>query len=283
MTTRTRARRHAPPRAASRGALAAALALAAAAAPAAAQDLAARVRAAGDATVAFGFPARPGVCGAGDAILIREPDGTSTFMTGHMSGGDWRRWRDGDVPCETGDVVVSARAAGGTLEDVRVAVGEPPAAGEDGTVLGLVSGQDAVDFLLDAARRARVRDADRLILAAALAADAERWPALLRLAKDRSLARETRKDALHWLGREAAAQVGGEIGGIVRDRTEEDEVREAAVFALSQLPDEQAVTLLIEVVRTVPDARIRGRALFWLAETEDPRAIALFEEILSRG
>ncbi|HUE77806.1 MAG TPA: HEAT repeat domain-containing protein, partial [Gemmatimonadota bacterium] len=65
--------------------------------------------------------------------------------------------------------------------------------------------------------------------------------------------------------------------------TEDDEIRDAAVFGLSQLPRDQAVELLIDVVRTVPDARVRSRALFWLAEFDDPRAIALFEEILSRG
>jgi HEAT repeat protein len=176
---------------------------------------------------------------------------------------------------------VEARRRDGTLTDVDVRVGRPdPAAA---AVLGLVDGQEAVDYLLDAARRASSRDGRDLILAAALAGDAVRWPGLLDLARNRDLPERTRKAALQWLGREAAAEAARELGGIVRDRTEADEIRETAVFAISQLPDEQAVDMLIEVVRTVPDARVRSRALFWLADFDHPRAIALFEEILTRG
>ncbi|MBW3553508.1 MAG: hypothetical protein KY466_08360 [Gemmatimonadetes bacterium] len=263
-------------------AVAGALLLAAAAGPAAAQDLASLVRSAERDPIVFGFPARPGVCGAGDAILIREPDGSSMFLSGRMSRGDWRRWRDEDHPCEVGDVVVEAIRTGGTLTDVRVRVGRPDATAGV-ALLGLVTGQAAADYLLAAAETAAERDARALILASALAGDAVRWPGLLRLAKDRRLPSGTRKAAVHWLGREAAAETARELGGLVRDRTEADEIREAAVFAVSQLPREKAVDLLIDVVRTVPDARVRSRALFWLAEMDHPRAIALFEEILSRG
>lgn len=249
--------------------------------PAAAQDLAERIRSAGDGVVAFGFPARAGLCGAGDAILIRNADGSSMFMRGRMSSDDWRRWKEGEPPCETGEVVVSAMPGAGTLRDVEIRIGSPDPS--HGRVLGMVTGQEAADYLIAAAATAPERDADDLILAAALAAEAVRWPGLLRLAKDRSLAKRTRKSAMHWLAREAAAEAARELGGIVRDRTEEDEVRESAVFALSQLPDDQAVDMLIQVVRTVPDGRVRSRALFWLADFDDPRAVALFEEILTRG
>lgn len=247
--------------------------------PAVAQDLPQLVRDAPDDAITLAFPARAGVCGAGDAILIREPDGSSMFLSGGATNRDWRSWRDGAPPCDVGDVLVSARRAGRELVDVRVRVGAP--AGTS-AVLARVSGQAAADYLLEIADRADAADARSLILAAALAGDAVRWPGLLRLAKDRALPTRTRKAALHWVGREAAAEVAGELGGVVRDRTESDEIREAAVFALTQLPDDLAVPLLIDVVRAVPEARIRGRALFWLAEFDDPRAIALFEEILTR-
>lgn len=262
-------------------ALVAAVAGAPVAASPAAQDLGALVRNAPGDRVVFGFPARAGVCGAGDAILVREADGSNMFITGRMSSRDWGRWKDEEPPCRVGDVVVEAVRSGDTLREVEIRIGGPD--GSEGAVLGLVEGQEAVDYLLEHASAARERDARNLILAAALADRAVRWPGLLRLAKDRSLNRNVRKSAMHWLGREAAAEAARELGGIVRDRTEDDEVREHAVFALSQLPDGQAVDLLIEVVRTVPDARIRSRALFWLADLDDPRALALFEEILTRG
>lgn len=267
-------------------ALAGALALvglaSAVAAPAAGQELAGLVRDADADHVTFAFPARDGVCGAGDGILIRDPDGSTSFMSGRLSGHDWRSWRDGEPPCEVGDVIVEARRSGSGIKAVRLRIGRP-APDAPGAALGFVAGQAAADYLLAQAAGAAERDARQLILAAGLADDAVRWPALLRLARDRSLPRPTRKTALRWLAREAAAEAARELGGIVRDRTEHDEVRDAAVFALSQLPDRQAVDLLIEVVRTVPDARVRSRALFWLADFDDPRATALFEEILSSG
>jgi cytochrome c1 len=248
-----------------------------AASPAAGQELSRAARSGGP-QVRLSFPARPNVCGAGDGILVRERGG-STMLMGVSTRG-WRSWRDGEPPCETGDVQVSLELADDRIESVGLRVGSPdPDA--SGTDLGRQTGADAARFLLAEARTAAPDASRRLITAASLAADAETWPALLELARDRSLASRTRKSALHWLGRAAADEAVAAMGGIVRDRTEADEIREAAVFGLSQLDDGRGVPLLIDVVRTVPDARVRSRALFWLADSEDPRAIELFEEILT--
>ena len=57
---------------------------------------------------------------------------------------------------------------------------------------------------------------------------------------------------------------------------------EAAVFALSQRPREQGVPALITVARTNRDPEIRKKALFWLGQSNDPRALDLFEEVLTR-
>jgi len=54
------------------------------------------------------------------------------------------------------------------------------------------------------------------------------------------------------------------------------------VFALSRLPRDQAVPELLDVARTHRDPQVRSRALFWLGETGDPRALDLFEEVLRR-
>ena len=276
--------------------ISAALALAGAVAAADAQDLRRAARAA-DGPIRLAYPAAPNVCGTGDGILIREPDGSTMFIAGHISTSDWHRWRDGDPPCEIGDVMVRMRPDGDGWGDVQIAVGahafaaQGPETAEPGTAdaerarnaprdLGVYTGQEAADFLLAAARVADRRDARRLILAAAIAADAEIWPELLEMARDRTLASRVRESAIHWLGRRAAREAVDELGGIVRDRTETDRIREAAVFALSQLPEDQAIPILIDLVRTYDDPRVVNRALFWLADFDDPRAVAVFEEIL---
>ena len=66
----------------------------------------------------------------------------------------------------------------------------------------------------------------------------------------------------------------------VSDSEEDRELRKHAVFALSQRPRDEAVPELVRIARTHRDPEIRKTAMFWLGQSGDPRAIALFEEIL---
>jgi HEAT repeat protein len=59
-------------------------------------------------------------------------------------------------------------------------------------------------------------------------------------------------------------------------------VKKKAVFALSQLPKEESVPQLVRVADTNSNFAIRKEALFWLGQTNDPRAIAYIEEVLKR-
>lgn len=59
-------------------------------------------------------------------------------------------------------------------------------------------------------------------------------------------------------------------------------MREQAVFALSQLPEARGVPVLIRVATTNRDRAIRRKAMFWLGQSDDPRAVALFEDILTK-
>ena len=223
------------------------------------------------------YPARAGVCGTGDGILIRSADGATRWYGNH---GSWSRFQDDDVdpPCRTGDVHARLERSGDRWSRVSLAVGRLPAA-TGAAEPRRMTGEAAAAFFLDQIAKTRDRAVHELFLAASLA-EAETWPRLMELARDRTLRPRARKAAIHWLGREAAGQAAAALGGIVGDPTEEDEVREAAVFALSQLPADEAIPLLIQIARTSDDARVRSRALFWLAEFDDPRALSLFEEIL---
>ncbi len=57
-------------------------------------------------------------------------------------------------------------------------------------------------------------------------------------------------------------------------------MREQAVFALSQRPADEGVPALIRIAKANPHPELRKKALFWLGQSEDPRALTLFEEIL---
>ena len=55
------------------------------------------------------------------------------------------------------------------------------------------------------------------------------------------------------------------------------------IFALSQLPSEKGIPILIRLARSNKDPKVRRKALFWLGQSDDPRALALIEEILTKG
>ncbi len=106
------------------------------------------------------------------------------------------------------------------------------------------------------------------------------WPVLLRIARRTELPVETRRQAVFWLGQAAGEAATRGLDSLASDRGEEVEVRKQAVFALSQRPADEGVPVLIRIARSNPHAELRKSALFWLGQSEDPRAIALFEEIL---
>ena len=68
-----------------------------------------------------------------------------------------------------------------------------------------------------------------------------------------------------------------------RARIEDDpetEVKKRAVFALSQLPHDEGVPLLIDTARKNRNPAVRKQAMFWLGQSNDPRALAFFEDVL---
>jgi HEAT repeat protein len=54
------------------------------------------------------------------------------------------------------------------------------------------------------------------------------------------------------------------------------------VFALSQMDANDGVPKLIEVAKTNRNYVVRKEAIFWLGQSEDPRALAYIEEVLMK-
>jgi hypothetical protein len=231
----------------------------------AAQDLVHRVAGMDEANLRVSFAARPGVCGNGSQGITISDDHDSE---------DWV----GD--CERGPVRVSLRVRSGRVIEASTHVGghwRIPTAGT--TDLGTLPAKEAASALLALAEHAE-DDAGDLITAATLADSATVWPTLIKLARDRRLATETRRQAVFWLGQAAGVAATRGLDSIARDSTGDLEVRKQAIFALSQRPAAEGVPALINIARTNRHAELRKTALFWLGQSEDPRAIALFEEIL---
>jgi len=90
-----------------------------------------------------------------------------------------------------------------------------------------------------------------------------------------------RSQALFWLAQKA----GHRAAEVISDAIENDPdtaIKRSAVSALSQLPKDEGVPLLIQVARTNKNREVRKQAFFWLGQTNDPRALAFFEEMLAR-
>jgi hypothetical protein len=90
-----------------------------------------------------------------------------------------------------------------------------------------------------------------------------------------------RGQALFWLAQKAGDKAAGAITRAI-DHDPDTEVREKAVFALSQLPRDQGVPLLIGVARSHRDPEVRKKAMFWLGQSNDTRALAFIEDVLTR-
>jgi hypothetical protein len=253
------------------------------AAPAAAQGLAARIAAAGSGTVRLTFAARPGVCGSGRNVAF-ECHGSTCGRHAVSFARDF----DGaevEYDCEPGPVRVSLTVHDGSVAAVRTYVGGrwvTPAPGVGVTDCGTVATREAVSFLLGLAAHDDGRVGEDAIFPATIADSVTVWPALLQLARNTAVRRSTRRQAVFWLGQAAGEAATRGLSDLVNDASADREVKEHAVFALSQRPHDEGVPVLIRIARSHPDHAVRRKALFWLGQSDDPRALALFEELLTQ-
>ena len=113
------------------------------------------------------------------------------------------------------------------------------------------------------------------IFAAIIADSAVVWPDLLVIAKNTGAPTANRKDAVFWLSQEAGDAATKGLAELADDEDQDREVRDQAVFAISQLPADKGVPILIRLARSNKDPKVRRKALFWLGQSDDPRALAL--------
>lgn len=243
------------------------------------QTVARRVAAAPDGTVRLTYASRPGVCGNGrNSISFDCGDGDCN----HNSVRD--DYDDGDVtscPCEPGPVRLVLGVQGGEITRLRAYVGgEWKPAGSGVTDLGTIGVAEATRFLLDLAARADGKVGEEAVFPATLADSGTVWPDLFTLAKNDQVSARTRRSAVFWLGQAAGEAATEGLDSLASDDDMNREVREAAVFALSQQPHDVGVPALIAIARSNKSADVRKKAIFWLGQSEDPRALALFQELL---
>jgi hypothetical protein len=257
-----------------------AFALAACAASAlGAQSIADRVARASERSIRMSFATRPEVCGRGGNIR------RGGAWHGNFGNSDRNYSRDveWDAACDYGPGRLVVDKRDGEIVALRFYVGgrwRPVTSGV--TDLGTVPAKEAADYLVSLASTLPGRAGRDAVFPATIADSAVVWPALIRIARDQERPRETRNQAVFWLGQAAGDAATAGLDSLSQDSDVDREVQKQVVFALSQRPKDEGIPILIRVAKSHRDPEVRRQAVFWLGQSNDPRAIALFEELLTK-
>ena len=244
------------------------------------QSLERRVAGAPDGSVRFSFAAKPGVYGNGRNMISWDCDKGNCHN--RQVDGNWDDHDDWNMPCDSGPVRVALTKRSGTITDLRVYVGGEWRPSSAATDLGTVGTKDAATYLLALASKDESRASEKAIFPAVLADSVTIWPDLLKIAHANNVSRKVKSSAVFWLGQAAGDAATRGLTDLVDDGSADREVRETAVFALSQRPRDEGVPALIRIARQNKDPDLRRKAIFWLGQSDDPRALDLFEELLTR-
>jgi len=247
-----------------------------------ASTIAARVASAPDGDVRMTYASRPDACGDGkDAVAI----GRSLNVYDSMeSYGSWSGFR-----CVHGAARVAL-----TVRDHQVVALRPHVGGSwpssDGALdLGTVPAAEAAKYFLSLAPRIDASSRRNPLLAATLADSVDVTPDLLRLARDGSVAVETRRRAVRLVGVIGDASVVAPLTELARaggsptnaeDVGPGNSVASAAIGALAMLRDDAGLPSLMDLARRGSEG-VRKSAVFWLGQSDEPRARALVRTVIS--
>ena len=104
-----------------------------------------------------------------------------------------------------------------------------------------------------------------------------RW--LLGTARDTTQGIEMRKQSLFWAGQcgvslDELTKLYGNVG--------DQQMREQLIFVYSQRDEPQALDKLIDIAKHDPNPELRKRALFWLGQSDDGRAVQAPQDIIDQ-
>jgi hypothetical protein len=231
-------------------------------------------------TVGFEFNTKSGVCGNGSSISISNDGSTGYVMSAHRDGMHIGRTYAGDNSiCEAGPARVVLSHSGSDVSEVTTTVGGRVTRAD--VELGAVTPADAVDYLLSIAPRLTGRSSDAALLGAAIADGQSPWTRMLAIARDNAASDASRKSSLFWVSQEAGNIATAGIREVAMDDDATTSVRSEALFFLAQRKDHEGVPALIRVVQESKSPKLRKDAIFFLSQSKDPRALDLFEKLLT--
>ncbi len=143
--------------------------------------------------------------------------------------------------------------------------------------LSQIGGSEVMDFFSELINQIDDEEVQEGIVFAISQLGREGAPRLIEIARTHRNP-EIRKDAVFWL-----SQIGGpaviDFFGELIDESDDEKVQKGLVFAFSQLGSE-GVPHLIRIAKTHENPKIKKDAIFWLGQTNDPRASQALIEIV---
>lgn len=249
-----------------------------------AATIAARVASAPDGEVRMTYLSRPEACGDGrDAIALGHSFYTSSSMETY---GNWSGFN-----CSHGPARVELTVRDHQVVALRPHIGGGWSSGGAVLDLGTVPATQAASYFLSLAPKLRASSRRNPLLAAVLADSVDIAPDLLRLARDGSVAMETRRRAVNFVGivgnRFAVAPLV-ELARSGASSTNADDVgpgrglQGAAAGALAMLEDDAGLPALMDLARTGSEG-VRKSAVFWLGQSDVSAARALVRSVIENA
>lgn len=236
-----------------------------------AQDIAARVATLRDGEVRLALPAREGVCGDGGQLLSVR----GSLFIENLSTSSTHRWRE---RCVHGPMRIRLKVYDGRIDRLQISVsGEWDDRREGVLDLGTLPAESAANYLLSLGEALSGQPAARAITAAALVDSVTIWPQLLRMVRRTGGSKGARHEALFWLSVFAGDKSAGGVEDLDEDQ---DDEKSHAVFVLHEMKHGEGTPELLRIAKENKNPSVRRKALFWLGQDGDPRAIDLFEQIL---
>jgi HEAT repeat protein len=132
--------------------------------------------------------------------------------------------------------------------------------------------------LFDKTDSDEIRDAVIQAMSEAPGDEGARW--MLDVVQNTKQPIEVRKKALFWAAQRHSLDINSLLP--LYSKLEDPDLKEHFIFVLSERREAAATDKLIEIAKNDKDVEMRKKAIFWLAQKNDPRAKQLLMEIINQ-
>ncbi len=149
--------------------------------------------------------------------------------------------------------------------------------------IGQTGGEGILDYLKDLARNHSSKKIRKSAIFGISQNESKKKLDILIDLAENSKDTETRKEAIFWIGQSKSEKAYKFISKNIFSAKDE-KTQKALLFGLYNMVNENkggGLDLLIKVAKEHPNMAVRKQAVFWLGQTEDPKALKALEDMLN--